>query len=146
MNGFALPSGREKSICYLKSFTTVLSLPLPAAHSWITHSLTTKCLCTMICTIYEDLLCIYTSHISVNFSRKGEYKMVKQMVKQLQIGGLSKFTEQNCVFLNPLPSPLTLTPHSTCIVGYRHLTFPGRCETKLTGNELIRVKTQYLSI
>ena len=36
--------------------------------------------------------------------------MVKQKVKQLQIGGLSKFTEPNCVFLSPLPMPLTQYP------------------------------------
>ena len=40
--------------------------------------------------------------------------MVKQKVKQLQIEGLSKFTEPKWVFLKRLSSALTLTrPHPT---------------------------------
>ena len=39
--------------------------------------------------------------------------MVKQKVKQLQIRGLSEFTEPEWVFLNRLPLSLTLNPHPT---------------------------------
>ena len=108
MNGFTLPSGRERSTCYLKSFTTVLGLPLPTAHIWIILSLTIKCLYTIICTFYEELLCTFISPITINFLRKSEWKMVKQKVKQLQIEGLSKSTEPKWVFLKRLPLALTL--------------------------------------